>query len=147
MVLTATGLDDPSVKAAELWPTWSVCPTVKRIWTPTWALFSTGWTLWLLAGFYLVMDVWGWQWWAFPLKVVGMNSIAMYVMAQLMPSWVKQTLQTHLGTASAVTGQDIWGNYFGAGTVYAPLFTSAAVLAMLWLICLWMYRQKIFVRI
>jgi heparan-alpha-glucosaminide N-acetyltransferase len=151
VALCAAGLDSPVsasvTNAAEWWPNWSFCPTVKRIWTPTWAVFSTGWTLWLLAAFYLVMDVWRWRWWAFPLKVVGMNSIAMYVMAQLMQPWVKQTLQTHLGTASAVTGQDIWANYFGAGSVYAPLWTSAAVLAALWLMCLWMYRQKIFVRI
>jgi predicted acyltransferase len=152
VTLCASGLGDvsagdASLNSSDLWPNWSVCPTVKRIWTPTWAIFSTGWTLWLLAGFYLVMDVWGWKWWAFPLTVVGMNSIAMYVMAQLMPSWIRQTLQTHIGTASAVTGNDLWGNVFGANAVYAPLWSSVAVLAVLWLICLWMYRQRIFVRI
>ncbi len=154
VMLCASGLGDSSpagatasAGAADLWPNWSFCPTVKRIWTPTWAVFSAGWTLWLLAAFYLVMDVWGWKRWAFPLTVVGMNSIAMYVMAQLMPSWIKQTLQTHLGTASAMTGQDIWGSVFGPNAVYGPLCASVAVLAVLWLICLWMYRQKIFVRI
>jgi predicted acyltransferase len=150
LVLCASGLGDTSAEAANmatLWPNWSFCPTVKRIWTPTWTLFSAGWTLWLLAAFYLVMDVWGIKFWAFPLTVVGMNSIAMYVMAQLMKPWVTQTLRTHTGTVSALTEQDLWSNYFGAGTVYAPLWTSVAVLTVLWLICLWMYRQKIFVRI
>jgi len=147
LVLCASGLGDPSINAAELWPNWTVCPTVKRIWTPTWAIFSAGWTLWLLAAFYLVMDVWGWKWWAFPLKVVGMNSIAMYVMAQLMKPWVSQTLRTHTGTVSAVAETDLWSSIFGAGTVYSPLWHSLAVLTVLWLICLWMYRQRIFVRI
>ena len=46
-------------------------------------MFSAGWTFPMLAGFFGVIDVVGWKRWAFPLVVVGMNSIAMYGMAQL----------------------------------------------------------------
>ena len=35
-----------------------ICPIVKRLWSPSWTIFSTGWVLWLLAGFYLVIDLW-----------------------------------------------------------------------------------------
>ncbi|MFQ5732793.1 MAG: acyltransferase family protein, partial [Planctomycetaceae bacterium] len=64
-----------------IWPVaipgcdWSLCPIVKRIWTPSWAVFSAGWTFWMLAAFYWVIDVRGWKAWSFPLVVVGMNSI------------------------------------------------------------------------
>jgi predicted acyltransferase len=112
----------------------TVCPSVKRIWTPSWAVFSTGWTLLMLAGFFWVIDVRGWRGWSLPLVVVGMNSIAMYCMAQLMKGWVRGTLKTNFG-------QDIF-----AGT-YGPIFDAAAVLFVLWLACLWMYRKKVFVRI
>jgi heparan-alpha-glucosaminide N-acetyltransferase len=132
--------------SSEPWPDWSLCPIVKRIWTPTWTLFSAGWTLWLLAAFYLVMDVVGFQFWAFPLKVVGMNSIAMYVMAQLIKPWVGRTLETHVSTWNTPQW-NIWYSTFGEGTVYGPLWQSLAVLGVLWLICLWMYRQRIFIRI
>jgi predicted acyltransferase len=114
--------------------TWTLCPIVKRIWTPSWAVFSTGWTLLMLAGFFWVIDIWGWRRWAFPLVVVGMNSIAMYCMAQLMKGWVRGTLKTHIG-------QNIF-----TGT-YGPMIDAFAVLLVLWLVCLWMYRKKIFVRI
>jgi predicted acyltransferase len=114
--------------------TWTLCPIVKRIWTPSWAIFSTGWTLVMLAGFFFVIDIIGWRRWSFPLVVVGMNSIAMYCMAQLMKGWVRGTLKTHFG-------QDIF-----TGT-YGPILDAAAVLFVLWLVCLWMYRQKVFVRI
>jgi predicted acyltransferase len=120
---------------------WSLCPTVKRIWTPTWTLFSAGWALWLLAVFYLVMDVFRLQFWAFPLKVVGMNSIAMYCMYQLMRPWITRTLETHLSTF------DLWQRTFGSANIYAPLWQSLAVLGVLWLICFWLYRRKIFIRI
>jgi predicted acyltransferase len=120
---------------------WSLCPTVKRIWTPTWTLFSAGWALWLLAIFYLVMDVCGLRFWAFPLKVVGMNSIAIYCMYQLMRPWIIRTLETHLSTF------DLWQTTFGSANIYAPLWQSLAVLGVLWLICFWLYRRKIFIRI
>ena len=35
-----------------------ICPVVKRIWTPSWVLYSGGWCFLLLAGFYAVMDIW-----------------------------------------------------------------------------------------
>jgi predicted acyltransferase len=135
----------------------TVCPIVKRIWTPSWTLFSAGWTFWMLAGFFLVIDMVGWRRWAFPLVVVGMNSIAMYCMAQLMKGWVGTTLQTHLGrfalpavanvvapllAALGSAADPVWLN-----NTYGPIVQSAAVLFVLWLICLWMYRRGIFLRI
>ena len=75
----------------------TVCPIVKRIWTPSWAIYSTGWACWMLAFFYGVIDVAGFRRWAFPLVVVGVNSIAMYVMAQLMKPFVASQLEIHLG--------------------------------------------------
>jgi predicted acyltransferase len=124
----------------------TICPIVKRIWTPSWTVFSAGWTFFMLAAFYWIIDLQGYRRWAFALVVVGMNSIAMYCMAQLMKPWMKQTLQTHLG-------HYIFQGGFGPSgqplldEVYAPVIASAAVLAAFWLMCLWLYRQKIFVRI
>jgi predicted acyltransferase len=42
-----------------------LCPLVKRIWTPSWTLFAAGCTLWMLAGFYLVIEVVRLRSWAF----------------------------------------------------------------------------------
>ena len=58
-----------------------ICPVVKRIWTPCWVLFSGGICFLFLAFFYAVMDVLGWSLWAFPLQVIGANSIAAYCLA------------------------------------------------------------------
>jgi heparan-alpha-glucosaminide N-acetyltransferase len=112
----------------------SVCPVVKRIWTPSWVVFSTGWTCGLLAIFYGVIDVRGHRSWAFPLVVVGANSIAIYVMAQLLKGYTARTLKTHFGP------------HLFDGT-YGPMIESASVLLVFWLVCLWMYRNKIFVKI
>ena len=114
-----------------------VCPVVKRIWTPSWVLFSGGWCLWLLAGFYALIDVLGVRRWAFPLVVVGMNSIAAYVLSHLIDGFLAASLKTHLGQ-----------NLFNAfGPAYEPLLQGAAVLLLLWLILFWMYRRRIFLRV
>jgi heparan-alpha-glucosaminide N-acetyltransferase len=125
-----------------------VCPIVKRIWTPSWVLFSGGWTFAMLAGFFWIIDMQGWRRWSFPLIVVGMNSIAMYCMAQLMKGWIRHTLQTHLGPLALPSlkwlnlGDPIWLN-----DTFGPIVQSAAVLLVMWLICLWMYRRGLFLRI
>jgi predicted acyltransferase len=122
----------------------TICPSVKRIWTPSWAIFSSGWTFLMLAGFFGIIDIWGYQRWAFPLVIVGMNSIAVYMMAQLLKPWTSETLRRHLG-------QHVFeGTYFGVrwfDPVFEPVAKSAAFLIVIWLASLWMYRQKIFVKI
>ncbi|HLJ96343.1 MAG TPA: DUF5009 domain-containing protein [Gemmataceae bacterium] len=137
---------------------YTICPSVKRIWTPSWAIFSSGWVFWILAGFYLIIDVLGFRLWAFPLIVVGMNSIAIYCMSQLLGSrrgWISRTLSTHLDwgyqtlTAKTPAGS-MWQTDFGPhlfGGIYGPIVQSVAVLLVLWLACYWMYRRGIFLRV
>ena len=64
-----------------------LCPIVKKIWTPSWAIYSTGWCCLILAGFYAVIDVLHYRRWAFPLVVVGVNSIAIYCMGMTLKGW------------------------------------------------------------
>jgi predicted acyltransferase len=125
-------------------PEWSLCPIVKRIWTPSWAVFSSGWTLWMLAGFYWLIDIEGYRRWSFAFVVVGTNSIAAYCMSQLLKPWVRNTLKIHLG-------QGIFdGTYFGVQwfrAAFAPIAEALAFLLFLWLACWWMYRRRIFLKI
>jgi heparan-alpha-glucosaminide N-acetyltransferase len=114
-----------------------VCPVVKRIWTPSWTIFSAGWTFLLLAGFYAVVDLKGYRRWAFPLVVIGMNSIAIYCMAHLIDGFILKSFQT-------IFGQDVFKLF---GEAYAPLFSGLALTTSLWLILYWMYRRKIFLRV
>jgi heparan-alpha-glucosaminide N-acetyltransferase len=128
---------------------WHIAPIVKRIWSPGWAVFSSGWTFWMLAAFYWVIDIRLWRAWAWPLSIVGMNSIAMYCMAQLIKPWIGSSLKTHLATLDTWFGWQPALTFvlFDSNSVYSPVFSNVAVVFVLWLICWWMYRRKIFVRI
>lgn len=114
-----------------------LCPVVKRIWTPSWVLFSGGWCFLLLGAFYAVIDALGRKRWAFPLIVIGMNSIAAYCMAHLFDGFISGSLRTHLGP-----------NLFKSlGAPFESLLHGAGMLLILWLLLFWMYRKKLFLRI
>jgi predicted acyltransferase len=114
-----------------------ICPNVKRIWTPAWTLYSGGWCFLFLAGFYSVIEALGLKAWAFPLVVIGINSIAIYCLVHLIDGFIISSLKTHLGL-------DIFKVF---GDTYEQLLTGAATLLVFWLILYWMYRRKIFLRI
>lgn len=113
-----------------------ICPIGKRIWTPSWAIFSAGIVAILLAGFVTIID-WGrLKGWAFPLVVAGLNPITLYVMWQLSVGFTRESLKIHLG-------QDIFSKYGD----YAPVAQQASVLLVFWLVLFWMYRRKFFIRL
>jgi predicted acyltransferase len=114
-----------------------ICPIVKRIWTPSWVLFSGGICFGILAGLYAIMDLAGFWRWAFPGIIVGMNPIVIYVLNDALAGWIIDRLRS-------IFGRDIFELF---GEVYEPLFSTLAGLFILWLLCFWMYRRRIFIRI
>ncbi|MEK6601724.1 MAG: hypothetical protein AABZ09_07570, partial [Candidatus Binatota bacterium] len=74
-----------------------ICPSVKRIWTPAWTLFSGCWCFLLLAGFYATLDAINFPAWAFPLRVIGANSIAAYLIAHMIGGFIINSFKIHLG--------------------------------------------------
>ena len=114
-----------------------ICPIVKRIWTPSWTLWSGGVCFVFLASFSWLIDVKRNQKLAFPLVVVGMNSIAAYFIAHLWEEFILKTFKIHLGMRFL--------NMFGAGL--EPFFLGVLTMAAYWLILYWMYRKRIFIRI
>ncbi|GAA4396432.1 DUF5009 domain-containing protein [Nibrella viscosa] len=114
-----------------------ISPSIKRIWSPGWVLFSGGWCFLLLAAFYYLIDVRTWRGWAFPLVVIGMNSIAIYVLSHLIDGFIIDTLKIHLG-------QQVFSVL---GDSYKTLLSGTAVLLIFWLMLYWMYKRKLFIRV
>jgi predicted acyltransferase len=112
-------------------------PIVKRIWTPAWVLFSGGCCFLLLAAFYWIIDIKDKKKWFFFLMVIGMNSIAAYVLADGFRSFFEKTFYIHLGQ----NYDQVFGN------AYSTLVKGVLVLTIEWIILYWMYRKKIFIKI
>jgi heparan-alpha-glucosaminide N-acetyltransferase len=111
-----------------------VNPLVKRIWTASFTLYSTGWVLFMLLGFYWLVEVRGYRKLVFPLLVVGMNSIFVYSLNQVLWGWIDRA-------AGVFTGRFTW-----LGTP-APVLQACAVLGVMWYLCYWLYQRKIFLKL
>ena len=114
-----------------------VVPIVKRIWTSSYTLYSGGLVILMLAAFYFAIELKGWRRWAFPLLVIGANSIAVYVMSWTLEDFVKGALVRHLGNAPFTL----------LGTPFEPVLKGATVVLTFWLVLWWMYRRRIFLKI
>ena len=116
------------------WALSLVIPDVKRLWTASWTLYSTGWVLLMMLGAVVLVDVLGLQKPVFPLVVVGMNSIFIYSLDFLLRGPVDHWLQPFTGGFKFV----------GA---LAPVAQSCAVLVVFWYLCYWLYKHKIFLKV
>ncbi len=133
LVIAGTGL----VLLGLIFQWLGICPIVKRVWTSSYTLYSGGLVLLMLAGLYALVECKGWRAWAFPLIVVGMNSIAIYVMSWTMEPFVRGALDRHLG----------WLISPVVSPVFQPIAYGLGVMLTFWIILFWMYRRKIFLRI
>jgi len=125
------GMGALSLAAGLLWSLWF--PVIKLMWTSSYVLISGGFAFLVLALFYWLVDVCGYQKWAFGFMVIGMNSIAVYVATEIFD--FSQVGDIFVGRLLPRLGR--WDN----------LVEATAAFVIVWLILLWMYRSKKFIRI
>jgi predicted acyltransferase len=108
-------------------------PLIKRIWTPSFAVFAGGWTTLMLLAFYWIIEVQGRRRWAFPLVVVGMNSIAAYVMTGAFGGWFRSLTNAWVGGLKEPMGAE-----------WFPVFHRVLFVAAAWGVLYWLFRRRIF---
>src|SRR5262249_33251674 len=108
-------------------------PLGKRVWAPPWASPSAGGAAVALAAFYALIDWRGWKRWSLPLVVAGMNPIALYCLWQLMWGFIRESVKRHFGRHV----------FESLGPQFTTMLERGAVLIVLWLILLWMYRRRL----
>lgn len=109
-------------------------PMVKRLWTASFTFFSAGWVILMLMALYWIVDVKQRRKWAFPMIVLGMNSIFIYSFSQVLRGWLNHGLGVFTG------------NFWYLGDLGA-IPQNILVLAMMWYLCYWLYKRKIFIKI
>jgi predicted acyltransferase len=113
------------------------CPIVKRIWTPSWVLFSGGICFLFLALFSWWIDIKGHRRFVFPFIVVGTNSIAAYLIAHLSETFLTVNLYTNLGHRP----------FQIFGVLYEPLLMGTSIMLIYWLALYWMFKNQVYLRI
>jgi predicted acyltransferase len=115
----------------------AVSPMIKRICTSSFVAASGGFCLLALAFSYWIIDVRGIRKWAVFFNIVGLNSLFIYLFTEGGgTSWVTRLIRPF------VLGFLGW-----TGEISAAILTSIAAWAVLWLICFWLYKRKILIKI
>jgi predicted acyltransferase len=108
-------------------------PIIKKLWTSSFVLASSGVCFLLLSLFYWIIDVKGKDKWAFPLKVIGMNAIVAYMLSHV--------FNFHLIAEMVLFGL----KQFVGGFNYLVLTIGG--FSTLYLILWYMYKNKTFIKV
>ena len=114
---------------------WSLAfPINKKLWTSSFVLVVGAYSLGMFALFYYIIDVKGWQKWTLFFRVIGMNSITIY-MAQSIISFSGISRFFLGGVASHLP--EAWGS----------VVLSCGYVAACWLFLYFLYKKKVFLKI
>ena len=112
-----------------IWNIWF--PINKKLWSSSFVLVLAGFSLASFAAFYWIIDVKGWNKWIFPFQIVGMNSIAIF----MLPRFISISYAR---------------DFFLGGVIrlcpggWADVAASGGRLLFVWLLMYFLYKQKIF---
>jgi len=114
-----------------------ISPIIKRICTSSFVIVSGGWCLLALVFSFWLIDVKKVQNWSRFFAIVGMNSIFIY-------------LFTNTGGSDLlyrIVKPFTRGLFAWTGELGANIIAGLVVWGLLWYICYWLYKRKIFIKI
>ena len=109
-------------------------PINKNLWSSSFVLLVGGLSLLLMALFYYIIDVLGYKKWAFFFKVIGMNSILIYISSHFI-KWTF-TNQSTFGWIAQLAGEP-----------YGAVILAITFVLVKWLFLYFLYRKKTFLRV
>jgi predicted acyltransferase len=109
-------------------------PINKNLWTSSFVLNTGGYSLILLSVFYYIIDVRGYKKWAFFFKVIGMNSILIYMSGHFI-NWNFTN--------------DAFFKWVGqlAGNPYNAVAMAVCYVLVKWSFLYFMYKKNVFLRV
>jgi predicted acyltransferase len=145
MVMAAAGIAGMAVGLV-----WDLAfPINKNLWTSSYAWFTGGAGALGLAACYWIIDVKGWRWWTRPFVVLGVNAIALFMLAGLSAKIL--LLVKVVGAA----GKPVSLYTFIYRRVFEPVaspYNASLLFALMYLLALYgmlwvMYRRRIFLKV
>ncbi len=121
-----------SIVTGLLWSTFF--PLNKHLWTSSFILLTAGMAFLFLALFYWIIDVKGYRKWAFFFKVIGMNSLAIYLGTRFIDFDYSSRLL-------------FGGWYMHVAEKWQPACNALGALVLVWLLLYFLYRKKIFIKV
>ena len=108
-------------------------PIITRLWTSSYTLYANGWCMLLFGLFYWVIDVLRFRAWTFFFVVIGVNAITVY----LLPHVVDFRKLVHF----------FFGALLDRAGSFQAVLDPIVVFAVEWLLLLYLYRKRLFIRV
>ena len=135
-VLTLFGAGAIFVLVGNLWGGYH--PVIKCLWTSSFVVLAGGWSLILLAFFYLSIDVVQVKGWAMPFVWIGMNPIAIYLLSTVLDF-------NHI--AERVLGGPVAECANGRVSGLGALVVAVGGMFLIFWLCRTLYKRNVFFRI
>ncbi len=115
----------------------TVTPIIKRICTSSFVIVSGGWTVLSLAFCYWLIDIKRYRKWTLFFVIVGMNPLFIYLFAHLGGTgFIMNLIHPFMMPFTGLVGESM-----------VNILSNLIVLLLLWYLCYWLYRRKIFIKI
>ena len=111
-----------------------VLPLNKKLWSSTFVLVVGGYSLAVYAVVYYLVEVKDRTGWTFFFRVIGLNSITIYLLQQIVP--LRDVTAFFLGGAAKLL-PDAWG----------ALLLALGYVSVCWLLLYFLYKKKVFLKI
>lgn len=111
-----------------------VLPLNKKLWSSTFVLVVGGYSLAAYALVYYIVEVKGYQKWTFFFRVIGLNSITIYLLQRIVP--LREVASFFLGGTAALL-PEAWG----------AVLLAVGYIAVCWLLLYFLYRHKVFLKV
>ena len=124
-------------------------PINKALWTSSYVVYMAGLALCFLGFCYWLIDIKGYQKWAKPFVIFGVNALALYVGAELLAKCLYLIKVTGNGGEPTALQSWIFENVFLplASPVNASLLYAGCFI-LFWLFIMWiLYRKKIYIKV
>jgi predicted acyltransferase len=145
---------------------WWLMPINKILWTPSYVFYTGGLAMLCLGFLFWLVDVLGWRRWAVPFVIFGMNAIAAYVAASIVPKMLNliqvrgaegkdvgvYTWLKHYYTSGIQQASDWVANLSPHMPVIATpmnmtLLNSLCLVLLIWLLMALLYVCRVFVKV
>lgn len=108
-------------------------PPIKKAWNPTFNLLAAGIGIWLFVAFYLLIEFNPYQKLSFPLEVIGMNPLTIYLAEAII--------------SFPVISKFIFGTLASLCGKWEEVVLLLGVLLIEWLLLYFLWRKKAFLRV
>jgi predicted acyltransferase len=146
---------------------WWLMPINKILWTPSYVFFTAGLAMLCLGFLFWVVDVLGYRRWSLPAVIFGMNAIAAYVAASIVPRLLNLIQIARPGGAEPLGLYRYLQHQYVLGVQHAcdwmshlapqmpviatpknmSLLTAMFLILLIWLMMVVMYVLRIFVKV